>query len=156
MNLDWEGLIVGFESRSHQITHFFDRETGDVIQVVEARDPGRHSELAQSPRYVPLPKDRGERGMGEMELFLGEVEDAKAREALRHALTAEDSPAAYREALLAHPREEAKFFQFKQRRARERAEEWLSTMSIPFERRVEPAKAAREFPGGAPGGPRRA
>ena len=28
MRIDWEGLIVGFESRSQKITHFFDRETG--------------------------------------------------------------------------------------------------------------------------------
>ena len=33
--IDWEGLIVGFESRSHKITHFFDRQTGDVVQVLE-------------------------------------------------------------------------------------------------------------------------
>jgi len=40
---------------------------------------------------------------------------------------------AYRAALLRHPKEEARFFQFKERRARERAQEWLSKMGIPFE-----------------------
>lgn len=148
MTLDWEGLVVGFESRSPQITHFLDRETGDVVQVVEAREPARHAELSASPRYLALPRDRGERGVGEMELFLAEVEDEKAREALRRALSAVDPADAYRAALLAHPREEARFFQFKQRRARERAEEWLAAMGIPFEKKAPVVRAPRDFPGG--------
>jgi hypothetical protein len=153
LNLDWEGLVVGFESRSHQITHFLDRETGDVIQVVEARDPGRHAELARSPRYAALPKDAGERGVGEMRLYLEEVEDEAARADLRRALAREDPADSYREALLAHPLEEGKFFQFKQRRARERAEEWLASLGIPFEKKAPVVKASRDFPGAHP--PRR-
>jgi hypothetical protein len=152
MTLDWEGLVVGFESRSQQITHFLDRETGDVVQVVETREPERHAELSGSPRYLALPRDRGERGAGEMELFLAEVEDEKARGDLRRALGAEDAAAAYREALRAHPREEARFFQFKERRARERAEEWLARMGIPFEKKPPIARATRDFPGGHPPG----
>ena len=148
MTLDWEGLVVGFESRSQQITHFLDRETGDVVQVVEAREPERHAELSGSPRYLALPRDRGERGVGEMELFLGEVEDEKTREELRRALSAPDPADAYRAALLARPREEGLFFQFKQRRARERAEEWLAAMGIPFEKKAPAVRAPREFPGG--------
>ncbi|HET9793155.1 MAG TPA: UPF0158 family protein [Thermoanaerobaculia bacterium] len=148
MTLDWEGLVVGFESRSAQITHFLDRETGDVVQVVEARDPARHAELSSSPRYLALPRDRGERGVGEMELFLEEIEDEKAREELRRALSAVRPADAYRSALLGYPREEARFFQFKQRRARERAEEWLAAMGIPFEKKAPVVRAARDFPGG--------
>jgi hypothetical protein len=153
MNLDWEGLVVGFESRSHQITHFLDRESGDVIQVVEARDPDRHAELAGSSRYAALPKDGGERGVGEMRLYLEEVENEAARADLLGALSREDPAAAYREALLAHPQEEGKFFQFKQRRARERAEEWLASLGIPFEKRTPVVKASRDFPAATP--PRR-
>jgi hypothetical protein len=153
MNLDWEGLVVGFESRSHQITHFLDRETGDVIQVVEARDPDRHAALAGSSRYAALPKDQGERGVGEMRLYLEEVEDEAARADLRRALSGSDPAASYREALLAHPLEEGKFFQFKQRRARERAEEWLGSLGIPFEKKAPVVKASRDFPGALP--PRR-
>ena len=45
LRIDWEGLIVGFESRSQQITHFFDRETGDVEQVL-VRDAERHAQMS--------------------------------------------------------------------------------------------------------------
>ena len=54
--IDWEGLIVGFESRSHKITHFFDRQTGDVVQVLE-KDAQRHAELSADRRYVTLNVD---------------------------------------------------------------------------------------------------
>ncbi len=152
MTLDWEGLVVGFESRSQQITHFLDRETGDVVQVVETREPERHAELSRSSRYLALPRDRGERGAGEMELFLSEIEEEKARTDLRTALGADDPAAAYREALRTHPREESRFFQFKERRARERAEEWLAQMGIPFEKKPPAVRAQRDFPGGHPPG----
>jgi hypothetical protein len=153
--IDWEGIVVAFESRSQLITHFFDRETGEVVQIVKERDPARHEELTASPRYFALPKDHGERGRGEMELFLSEVESENLRTALRKALGTPDPALAYREALRSDPREESRFFQFKQRRARERAEQWLASMGIPFEKRAAPTRAEREFPNGAPGGPRK-
>ncbi len=152
MTIDWEGLVVGFESRSSLITHFLDRESGDVVQVVEARDPSRHAELSASPRHLALPKDRGERGVGEMQLFLGEVEDEKVREALKTALSAPDPADAYRTLLMEYPREEAKYFQFKERRARERAEEWLASMGVPFEKKPPIVRGAREYPGVPPRG----
>jgi Uncharacterised protein family (UPF0158) len=154
MNIDWEGIVVAFESRSQLITHFFDRETGEVVQVVKDRDPHQHDELTASSRFIALPKDHGERGMGEMELFLGEVENDRLREKLQSTLAEPDPSLPYRDALRADGREEAKFFQFKQRRARERAETWLASMGISFEKKPEPSKAQREFPGGAPGGPK--
>ena len=126
-DVDWEGLVVGFESRSHQITHFFDRETGEVVQVLE-RDAARHSAMASNPRYVALPRDSGERSRGDLEEFISQCEDAACRRDLSAALSATDFGSAYRTALRQHPREESRFFQFKQRRARERAEEWLAEL----------------------------
>jgi hypothetical protein len=132
---DWEGLVVAFESRSRQITHFFDRETGDVVQVLE-RDTARHAAMAADPRYAALPRDSGERSHGDLEDFVATCEETGCRRDLSAALAEADPVAAYRSALIRHPKEEARFFQFKQRRARERAEEWLAAQGISFEREV--------------------
>jgi hypothetical protein len=129
LEIDWEGLVVAFESRSQQITHFFDRQSGDVVQVLE-RDAERHAALAGDPRYAALPKDGGERSRGDLEDFAAHCEDAVCRRDLDAALTARDAAAAFRAALLKHPKEEAHFFQFKERRARERAVEWLKGQGI--------------------------
>jgi hypothetical protein len=137
LDVDWEGLVVGFESRSSQITHFFDRQTGEVVQVLE-KDAARHAALTADPRYLALPRDRGERSRGDLEEFAALCEDAAARRDLEAALSAEDFAAAYRAALLRHPKEESRFFQFKQRRARERAEEWLARSGIAFEQEPRP------------------
>jgi hypothetical protein len=136
LGVDWEGLVVGFESRSRQITHFFDRQTGEVIQVLE-RDAAKHAALTADTRYLAVPRDRGERSRGDLEEFAALCEDAAARD-LAAALSSENSAAAYRSALLRHPKEEARFFQFKQRRARERAEEWLAGNGIAFEKEARP------------------
>jgi hypothetical protein len=155
IEIDWEGLVVAFENRSRQITHFFDRDTGDVVQCVEARDPERHRRLVADRRFLALPKDRGERSEGDMREFLAMVERPELRRELERALASEDPSLAYRDALRASAADEQRFFAFKQQRARERAETWLASMDIPFQKRSEPVKAPREFPDGAPGGPRR-
>jgi hypothetical protein len=133
MKIDWEGLIVGFESRSQQITHFFDRETGDVEQVL-VRDEARHAAMSNNPRYIALPRDTGERSIGDLEEFLPHCEDEACRRELKTALAGAGSAAAYREALLRHPREEARFFQFKEHQALRRAQEWLAAQGIQFEK----------------------
>jgi hypothetical protein len=127
--IDWEGLVVAFENRSRQITHFFDRQTGDVVQVLE-RDADRHAALSADPRYAALPRDAGERSRGDLEDFAAHCTDASSRRDLEAALAAEDFPSAYRSALLRHPKEESHFFQYKERRARERAVEWLKGQGI--------------------------
>lgn len=131
LRIDWEGLIVGFESRSQQITHFFDRETGEVEQVLE-RESERHVRMSADPRYLALPRDRGERTIGDLEEFLARCEDPACRRELDAALRAAGSAAAYREALLRYPKEEARFFQFKEHRALERAQAWLRELGIPL------------------------
>ncbi len=129
IEIDWEGLVVAFESRSRKITHFFDRKTGDVVQVLE-RDAARHAALSADPRYAALPRDAGERTLGDLEEFAAHCADAACRRDLVAALAAEDPRSAYRAALLRHAREEAHFFQYKERRAKERAVEWLKGQGI--------------------------
>ena len=134
--IDWEGLTVAFENRSQKITHFFDKETGDVVQVL-VQDAARHADLAGNPRYRALPKDQGERTRGDLEDFAAHCDDEDCRRDLRKALEERDSAAAFRRALLAHPKEESHFFQFKERRAKERAVEWLRENGIVSERRPQ-------------------
>ena len=129
LEIDWEGLVVGFESRSHKITHFFDRQSGEVIQVLTS-DAGRHAAFETDPRFLALPRDQGERSRGDLEDFASHCDDAECRRALLATLQSADPPSEYRRVLLKYPKEEAHFFQFKERRARERAIEWLRENGI--------------------------
>src|SRR5271154_1997520 len=100
--IDWEGLVVAFESRSHKITHFFDRQTGDVVQVLE-RDAARHAELAGDARYASLPKAGGERSRGHIEDFSPHCDNEASRRDLGAALASADAAVSFRAALLKHP-----------------------------------------------------
>ena len=122
--------MVAFENRSQRITHFFDRSTGDVVQVLAERDPARHAELSADSRYSALPRDAGERSLGDLGDFASHCEDDACRRDLSAALSSGDAVSAFREALRRHPKEEAHFFQFKEKRARERAVEWLTAQGI--------------------------
>jgi hypothetical protein len=92
--------------------------------------------MSADPRYVALPRDSGERSRGDLEEFLATCDDEACRRDLAAALSSTDPASAYRSALLRHPRQEARFFQFKQRRARERAEEWLAAQGVAFEKEI--------------------
>lgn len=127
--IDWEGLVVAFENRSQKITHFYDRQSGDVVQVL-VKDADRHAALSADPRYAALPRDAGERSRGDLEEFAAHCGDASCRRDLEAALATDEFPSAYRAALLRHPREESHFFQYKEKRARERAVEWLKGQGI--------------------------
>ncbi len=129
VEIDWEGLVVAFESRSRKITHFFDRQTGDVVQILE-QDAARHAAFAADARYAPVPRDAGERSRGDLVEFAAHCADAACRRDLEAALATEDPASSYRAALLRHPKEEAHFFQYKERRARERAVEWLKQEGV--------------------------
>lgn len=131
LKIDWEGLIVGFESRSQQITHFFDRETGDVEQVLE-RDAARHTAMSRDPRYLALPRDRGERSRGDLEEFLAQCQDGACRRELEAGLKADNFASRYRETLMRFPKEESRFFQFKEHQALKRAQTWLASMGVAF------------------------
>lgn len=127
--IDWEGLVVAFENRSQKITHFYDRQSGDVVQVL-VKDADRHAALSGDARYTALPRDAGERSRGDLEDFAAHCADASCRRDLEAALATDEFPSAYRAALLRHPKEEAHFFQYKEKRARERAVEWLTGQGI--------------------------
>jgi hypothetical protein len=127
--IDWEGLIVGFESRSHKITHFFDRQTGDVVQVL-VQDAPRHAELSADSRYAALPRDQGERSRGDLDEFAAHCLDEACRRELLESLKRDDPAGEFRKTLLRHPKEEAHFFQFKERRAKERATAWLKEEGV--------------------------
>ena len=131
-DVDWEGLVVAFESRSRQITHFFDRQTGDVVQVLE-RDAARHARAVGRPALRRAAARRGRalarRPRGVRGALRGRGVPPRPRggagaAAIPHALS-HGAPAS-------SPKEEARFFQFKERRARERAQAWLAEIGIPF------------------------
>ena len=67
---------------------------------------------------------------GDLEDFASHCDDAECRRALLATLQSADPPSEYRRVLLKYPKEEAHFFQFKERRARERAIEWLRENGI--------------------------
>jgi hypothetical protein len=90
--------------------------------------------MSRDTRYLALPRDEGERSRGDLEEFLGHCEDAGCRQALEAALAAAGSAARYRETLLKYPKEEARFFQFKEHQALERAQRWLASVGVPFAR----------------------
>jgi hypothetical protein len=89
------------------------------------QDAARHAELSADGRYAALPRDQGERSRGDCEDFAAHCLDEACRRDLLAALAQEDHSGRFRQTLLRYPKEEAHFFQFKERRAKERAIEWL-------------------------------
>jgi hypothetical protein len=86
--------------------------------------------MSADRRYAALPRDEGERSRGDLADFARHCEDEACRRDLLESLEKDDAAGEFRKTLLRHPKEEAHFFQFKERRAKERAKEWLKTEGI--------------------------
>src|SRR4030095_2215547 len=96
------------------------------------QDAAQHAELSADSRYAALPRDQGERSRGDLEEFAAHCLDESCRRDLLESLKQDDSMGAFRKTLLRHPQEEAHFFQFTERRAKERAIAWLKEEGVPM------------------------
>ena len=132
--LDWEGLNAAFAARSMKMNHFLDRETGEVVAHLNGAPELREAlELERQGRYLRIPKSTPDVDSARCRDFAPAMESEAAR---KKALAALESggPNAFREALIASPRDEAAWFVFRDRRVRAELREWLEARGIRAER----------------------
>ena len=98
------------------------RRAGARARRRAARADGRRSALRR-----PAARRRASAALGDLEEFLGAMRGRGVpRGTSPRRFRAPGSAAAYRETLLRYPKEEARFFQFKEHQALERAQAWLT------------------------------
>ncbi len=117
-----------------------DGEPNDFASVLQQRDlpPWRREALLDADlvergygvRFVRVPRSDSREDYQDMEDFISTVQDGRLRDRLSRAIQGRGAFGRFRDLLAGSPRERGRWFQFKERRVRERLMEWLESEGI--------------------------
>ncbi len=120
MAIDIDGLAVAFLDDSGQIEHWFDTETGDLVEFLNA-EADAYGEVCE-PRFRRIPTRTPESESEDRRAFIQTLKSPREREELARAVGV---PEAYRRVLHANRLLERAWFNFKNDRAIAAIEAWL-------------------------------
>jgi predicted nucleotidyltransferase len=150
LKVDLPGLMVAFEDASWESSHYLDLETGEVIMLTseelgyvdeppdwplsewEQEMVERAEEIWRDSgeRYLSVPEADSREGYHDMEDFIATVEDARLRELLGVAIQGRGAFRRFKDALYNHPREQERWFHFKDEQLCQRVLDWLEAEEI--------------------------
>jgi hypothetical protein len=119
-----ELLATALEDQSGFGPSYFDRET---FELLEAEDipangkPDRYIKIVPRPFTEPLER---------MTRFVSTVNDAKAKQALEHALSEEKPFRAFKDALRLYPILEEEWVRFKDEEQAKMVDDWLAEQGV--------------------------
>jgi hypothetical protein len=144
-------LLMALNDNDPEVTHYLDRETGDVIPIFGDMfgpdDPEYIDEedLMENPRYAvvePVPSHDAFRWM---EQFASTIEDDTLRVELYEALERRRPFRGFKDVLLSYPTERKAWFAYHENRLVEEAHAWLRSEGIVAELVLRGPQNPQEF-----------
>jgi hypothetical protein len=123
--VDLEGLQVAYLEGSGAIEHYFDVQTGDVVELRDLDEAGRVRVTQAPARYRRVPQRNDETEALDRLAFIRTVEKQSVRQNLESALRGTDPAGAFRRALATDRAVERAWYNFKNQRAAEAITRWL-------------------------------
>lgn len=124
--VDLEGLQVAYLEGSGAIEHYFDVQTGEVVELRDL-DEAERVRVTQAPaRYRRVPQRNDETEALDRLAFIRTVEKQSVRQNLESALRGTDPAGAFRRALATDRAVERAWYNFKNQRAAEAITRWLA------------------------------
>ncbi len=94
--------------------------------VLEAYDV----EMGYGERYLGIPKSDSHTAYGDMEDFIATVRDSALQERLQWAIRGRGAFRRFKDELRERPREEQRWFLFRDERTEQRMREWLASLGV--------------------------
>ncbi len=158
LEIDWGELMAAFESGFHEMEHYLDLETGEVVMVTqetrwyleeppdeelhgwqqEMLQTARQVEEGYGTRYIQIPQQESREGYRDMERFIATVQDQHLQDQLRQALQGREAFRRFKDALLEYPDERERWFAFSERCVHQRMVDWLEARGIEPTNPIEP------------------
>ena len=114
-SIDIDGLTVAYLDDSGHFAHYFDVDTGDIVDVPIA-------ETREAPRYRRIPQRTAQSEAADRRAFVDGLQPSRGRDELARAIGV---PEAFRKALASDRALERAWYNFKNDRAIAAIEEWL-------------------------------
>jgi len=120
-SIDIDGLTVAYLDDSGHFAHYFDTDTGDIVDVAI-------DETREAPRYRRIPQRTAQSEAADRRAFVDGLQPSRGRDELARAIGV---PEAFRKALANDRTLERAWYSFKNDRAIAAIESWLEEMKKP-------------------------
>ena len=130
--IQWDALKAAFENHSGGAKALLDRETGEVFDVQEGRDPNGNK--AHYLTVVPVPS-RVQYQM--MELFIGTVASEQLHALLQDTIVGKGAFRRFKDALAKFPMVRKRWFTFRDALLHQHILQWLEDNHVHYENRPD-------------------
>lgn len=135
LNIDIEELCAAMEDGSYEHEYYLDLDSGEVLLLSEYVGDEETGELEEqieenSDRYERIPRAESHEGYRDMVDFIVTLENEHLAELLGVAIDGKGAFRRFKDVLLDHPKEEERWFRFKDERMEARALEWLGDIGV--------------------------
>lgn len=139
--VDLGDLVQALEDHSDEHSWWLDRSTGEIVLWSDwAEEQGE--EDPETRGLLPIEPILSGEGYADMEDFIAQVRDPRARDLLERAIEGRGAFRRFKDTLFEFPELRKAWFAFHEARMTQRALDWLV-----YERLVDPEDAEREKPG---------
>ena len=133
IKVKWDYVETAFERNSPELQSYIDRETGDVLVVVEGmpEDDENRQRIATAPqRFVRIEPASSREQYRWMERFVTSVKDADLRERLLLAIDGKGAFRRFKDVLLSYPVERERWFTYRADLLHHHINEWFQSKGL--------------------------
>jgi hypothetical protein len=116
IKVNWDSLEIAFERNAPDLHSYIDRDTGEVLVVVDSlpEDAEKRRAVADDPeRYVKIDPASSREQYRWMERFVASVQEPQLRERLLIAIDGKGAFRRFKDVLLSYPSERERWFNYR-------------------------------------------
>jgi hypothetical protein len=135
LDVDLDELCQAMEDGSYERDYYLDLDNGEILFLSEYTDDEETAKLKDEiegnpDRYELIPKADSDEGYKDMLDFMATVTDEHLAELLEVAINGRGAFRRFKDVLTRYPKEQGRWFRFRDERSLERALEWLEEIGV--------------------------
>ena len=133
IKVNWAYVETAFERNSPDLHSYIDKDTGDVLVVVDGMpedDESRRRISATPERYIKIDPASSREQYRWMERFVASVEDSQLRERLLIAIDGKGAFRRFKDVLLSFPQERERWFNYRAALLHFHINQWFTTKEL--------------------------
>ncbi len=133
IKVNWAYVETAFERNSPDLHSYIDRDTGDVLVVVDgqAEDEENRRRIAETPeRYVRIDPASSREQYRWMEQFVASLEEQQLMERLLVAIDGKGAFRRFKDVLLSYPQERERWFNYRAALLHHHINQWFSSKGL--------------------------
>lgn len=133
IKVNWSSLETAFERNAPELHSFIDRETGDIVVVVDGRiedEENQHRIAAEPERFVKIDPASSREQYRWMERFVASLADGQLREKLLQSIDGKGAFRRFKDVLLGYPDDRERWFNYRSSLLHHHINQWFKGKNL--------------------------